>query len=319
MKAGKWDDVAEASYLSDKEGRAQRADQDKLRRGSVEHDRAFEMLKALPEAVIGEGGFNGVGAGVVSFDALSSYYAPNQLQGSWGGPQRPRGVAAPGSVAGNTIEAFQEHFASGRPVTAMSAYLNNPAAGGTSYHSGMVVESGEETSSAGAYDWHNKESNDLESLTNGRMSRRLDFGNHDLETYGVRALMMGQGFGYQGDKERIASTGHLRTKEEATRLFNGVMNDSYTQKATAAYSNRQDQLATVSASGTSGLTQAIQNLSHSSNGPQVVAVLQQVLQTLQRMEGNSRRPLPAQSAPRNPSLGATVQALGQGLNTNRGW
>ncbi len=122
-KEGRWDDAAEAGYQEGKEGRAERADQDRLRRGQAEHDRAFEMLKALPEMLAGDGGQRGNSVGVVGFAALSAYYTPNVRDGSWGGPHRPPGVSPPGSGPGNAYDGFQAHAAghAGTPATSAAS------------------------------------------------------------------------------------------------------------------------------------------------------------------------------------------------------
>ncbi|MGI4789500.1 MAG: hypothetical protein ACRYFS_11695 [Janthinobacterium lividum] len=67
----------------------------------------------------------------------------------------------------------------------------------------------------------------------------------------------------------------------------------------------------------STLTTALQTLAHGLNNQQMTVIMQQVLQTLQRIEAGGRQKLPPQNGPRNSSLGAAAQSLGQSANTNR--
>ncbi len=110
-----WRDEDETSYEEQKNA-------DRLQIAHLEHNRAYEMEKDLPLLLAGGGGIHGVGAGAVSFDALSSYFSPSVLHGSWGHPANVPGTALPGSLPGNEYEAFQRsHVAAGAPHEAGAA------------------------------------------------------------------------------------------------------------------------------------------------------------------------------------------------------
>ncbi len=108
QKAGQWSDLAEEGYQSDTERRAEQTDQERLRLAQVQHDRNWEMEKALPTLLAGMPG-HGISVSEIGFDALTARFAPSAAHGSWGGPARPGGVSVAGSLPGNTFDAFQSH------------------------------------------------------------------------------------------------------------------------------------------------------------------------------------------------------------------
>ena len=105
QRDGSWTDDNETAY-------SQHRNEDALQLASMEREKRFALFNAIPNTIIG-GGAMGNSVQSFSFDALTAAYAPNELVGSRGRPNVPRGGELPGSLPGNRVEAFQQHAAAG--------------------------------------------------------------------------------------------------------------------------------------------------------------------------------------------------------------
>ena len=183
----------------------------------IEHDRMWEEDKRLPEMWAGGGGMVGNSVSVIPQAALSAFFHPNVRDGAWGHPFTMPGLSKPGSIPGDTYDAFQQYKA-GTSSTVAAGYP------------GGVVPAGYPHTAASA--------------------------------------------GYPGS-------------------------------------------AAAPASGTAGMTEALQTLAHNTNNQPVVMVLQQMLQVLSRIEGASRASRTSQGGPPMTGGSRTLQNNQQSFNPNR--
>ena len=249
----------------------------------------------------GEGGMRGNTVGVVGFDALSALYTPNVLQGSWGAPRRPAGASLPGSAPGNAYDGFQARNAQGQAGAAGVVPQSTPASSAYPSSDPYAHHWGIEYDGGGHSDLTDRQAHDQiipQLMRGGGLGNWREVNGRSVnDPTGIQPVLGGVG---------------KRTREESEALYGDWL--------TRHEGMHPYQPGTATAgppSSTTTLMAAIQGLAHGLNTQQLAVLLQQVVQSLGRIEANGRPRMPAQNGPGRTSAGAIHQANAQGFNSNR--